>query len=347
MSDILVSISAAGAINGLAVASAVAYGARRDARNVLLALFFGTAIAIVLAILVSHRTSEPASEIAMFVEQALALAAGPILYSYIRSSTGHALNGCAALALATPVLAYLVLLLGQWLEGSNLRPLSLAPIVAFQVSCTAAATWHYVTKLPVHDRSLHAKFWPLLILPLMWAVHFAQIARVLLGGADDFMRDIVPIVGGLSLNGAVLLLLLRLRQHWTRSAPRYDKSGVNEAELKLLCGKIAEAMTTARLYRDPQLTLAKLAEYCSAQEHQVSEALAAMNTGFAALLAHHRVAEAKSLLLDRANRRVSVDALGREAGFGSRSAFYKTFREATGLSPASFKLQARSDGRTG
>jgi AraC-like DNA-binding protein len=60
-------------------------------------------------------------------------------------------------------------------------------------------------------------------------------------------------------------------------------------------------------------------------------------TTFYAFVSLHRVREAERLLLDPNEARVKVEALGRQAGFRSRSTFFKAFREHTGLTPAEYR----------
>jgi len=52
---------------------------------------------------------------------------------------------------------------------------------------------------------------------------------------------------------------------------------------------------------------------------------------------YHRVAFAKKMLVDEAYDMFSLEAIGKESGFKSRSAFYKSFQKIEGVSPGVFK----------
>lgn len=88
-------------------------------------------------------------------------------------------------------------------------------------------------------------------------------------------------------------------------------------------------------YRDPSLSLGKLADQCGLSSHQASSAINACSGGnFYDWLNRHRVAEAKRLLQGGEE---SVASICYRAGFNSKSTFNTAFRRHTGLTPSEFR----------
>lgn len=90
-------------------------------------------------------------------------------------------------------------------------------------------------------------------------------------------------------------------------------------------------------FRDPDLSLGKLAQLCGLSTHQASSAINGCSGGnFYDWLNRHRVEEAKRLL------RESDETVARvcyRAGFNSKSTFNTAFRRHTGQTPSEFRRQ--------
>lgn len=91
------------------------------------------------------------------------------------------------------------------------------------------------------------------------------------------------------------------------------------------------------VYRDPALSLGKLAEECGLSTHQASTAINACSGGnFYDWLNRHRVEEAKRLLQESDE---TVANVCYRAGFNSKSTFNSAFRRHTGQTPSEFRRQ--------
>ncbi|AVP99553.1 hypothetical protein C7S18_21305 [Ahniella affigens] len=105
--------------------------------------------------------------------------------------------------------------------------------------------------------------------------------------------------------------------------------------------RIDVAMRSRKMWRIPDLSLATLAQ---ATELSVSETSRALNRaeigGFFAYVNTLRLDDACALLSDPDQARYTVEGLGREAGFATRSTFYKVFRERLGVTPHGFRQKA-------
>lgn len=102
-----------------------------------------------------------------------------------------------------------------------------------------------------------------------------------------------------------------------------------EAQLETL-------MRDERLYTDPELGLASLAERLKLSPHQLSELLnARLSKGFSRYLREWRIAAACEMLQTEPS--ASVLSVGLNVGFTSQSNFYEAFREIEGMTPGQYR----------
>ena len=57
---------------------------------------------------------------------------------------------------------------------------------------------------------------------------------------------------------------------------------------------------------------------------------------FVSFVNSYRIAEAKKLLLDPNKYNLTIEAIGNESGFKSKSAFNGAFKKITGMTPSAF-----------
>ena len=116
---------------------------------------------------------------------------------------------------------------------------------------------------------------------------------------------------------------------------RKRSSSVRAPELR---DRLHRLLESERIFTDPELSLPKLAEALGESPHTLSQALnESAGEGYAALIARSRVQEAKRLLLDPANDRLTIEGIGWRSGFSSRSTFYQAFRRFVGTTPTGFR----------
>lgn len=103
--------------------------------------------------------------------------------------------------------------------------------------------------------------------------------------------------------------------------------------------RLQRAMTVDCLYRDPELSLAALAQRLGLPEHRLRE-LIHRELGyrnFPAFVNEHRLREVEGKLADRSFDRRPILTLALEAGFGSIGPFNRAFRERHGVTPTVFR----------
>ena len=119
---------------------------------------------------------------------------------------------------------------------------------------------------------------------------------------------------------------------------KYARSGLTPERRQALLQAAQRLMTAERLYRDPVLTLPKLARRLAVSPNHLSQALnEELGRTFFDFVNGHRVDEVKSRLRDPASVHLTILALALEAGFNSKSAFNAAFRRHTGTTPKAFR----------
>jgi AraC-like DNA-binding protein len=106
---------------------------------------------------------------------------------------------------------------------------------------------------------------------------------------------------------------------------------------KELADQILKHLEKKKPYLHPNFSLSDLSQALKVPQHHVSYCFnAIIKVKFTELKTQLRVAHAKELLTKGASTELSIDGIGRESGFASRSNFYSAFKEVTGLTPNEF-----------
>lgn len=106
--------------------------------------------------------------------------------------------------------------------------------------------------------------------------------------------------------------------------------------------KLDSLMAKQELFKNPDLSRARVAEQLKLSNGYLSQLLSnELKTNFTDYINKHRVELAKKMLSNLVFDKYSIEAVGIEAGFKSKSAFYKAFQKFVGQSPGAFKKEIR------
>lgn len=294
-----------------------------------------------IAALISARLAglAPASAEIGHAINVLGLATLPLVVIYVRHAVGAGISGRLAFWW-TPALVYIAVVAVRSTIGLDTRVTfaTILPIVLAFTVVSAATLWRH------HDARRQT------VVPVEWIVAFcvlvnaAQIVRMEFAHVAP-IRALVPLVlslGFIAMAGyAVWRTISAISVAEPRAAaPRYERSGVEDALAEQLLARIGEALTRDRLFARADLTLAQLASAIDATPHQVSEALnRCAGVSFHDLLNRRRVEDVKKQLRDPANDGFTIEGIGASSGFGSRSALYAAFRRYEGMTPRKYRGQ--------
>jgi AraC-like DNA-binding protein len=137
----------------------------------------------------------------------------------------------------------------------------------------------------------------------------------------------------------IFLLFKKNRESVFQDIPeKYAAKKIDESEADKLIDKLSAIMRTKALFKNPDVKLKDLADELNISKHHLSQLLNDnLGKSFAQYINEFRIEEAKRLLLE--NEQFTLEAIGFEAGFSSRSTFYATFKKIIGQTPAEFKKQ--------
>jgi AraC-like DNA-binding protein len=109
-------------------------------------------------------------------------------------------------------------------------------------------------------------------------------------------------------------------------------------DIEKLKQKLNHIMATEKPYLNTELTLPDLAKFVPLSTHELSHLInEGYGENFAQFVNQHRVVESKQLLLSDKHAHLSMIGIAYEAGFNSKSAFYRVFKNIVGVSPKEFR----------
>ncbi|MEC9250318.1 MAG: helix-turn-helix transcriptional regulator [Pseudomonadota bacterium] len=174
-----------------------------------------------------------------------------------------------------------------------------------------------------------------------------EIARLAeLGVSDDHALSVVIIC----VTALMSAMVVRARQHDDRrgALPRLDiEPAVEDSEgtdYQPVFQRINTLLVDEESWREPRLSLAEIATRLRISQRDASRAIN-LHSGqsFSRYVNRFRIAEVDRLMADPDNHRRTVIELAYEAGFNSKSAFNRIYRDETGQTPTQ-AFQAHKSG---
>lgn len=122
------------------------------------------------------------------------------------------------------------------------------------------------------------------------------------------------------------------------SSGKYVKSGLKSEDAKSYVENLIKYMDDSKVWKDSELSIAKLASQTSISKHQLSEVLNEyLGKNFYVFVNEYRVEYAKQLLMNKEYSNWSIIAIAYECGFNSKTAFNIFFKKYTQQTPSEFK----------
>ena len=119
---------------------------------------------------------------------------------------------------------------------------------------------------------------------------------------------------------------------------RYATSPMQDNEKKRILEKLLLHMQSQRPYLEPELTLDDLATQIAVKPKLLSQVInELLHQNFFEFINHYRIEEAKRLLTNPKDKKITVLEVMYEVGFNSKSSFNTLFKKHTGLTPSEFK----------
>ncbi len=107
--------------------------------------------------------------------------------------------------------------------------------------------------------------------------------------------------------------------------------------------QLIKLMEQDKWYKNPLLSRLDLAKELNISEGYLSQAVnQELGKSIIQLINEYRISEAKELLQNQSFRKFSIEAIGLESGFKSKSVFYDVFKSSMGMSPGEFRNQYKT-----
>ena len=117
---------------------------------------------------------------------------------------------------------------------------------------------------------------------------------------------------------------------------KYASKKIDKKEANKLIELLNEVMKKDELYKNTNVKLIDIAKKVNISAHQLSQLLNDnLGKSFAKFINEYRIEEAKRILLN--NNKFTLEAIGFESGFSSKSTFYATFKKMVGKTPAEYR----------
>lgn len=140
------------------------------------------------------------------------------------------------------------------------------------------------------------------------------------------------------LYAVIFVLLYRKKpEELLHPAPaRQPSQKVSDEFAVVALGKLEQAMTEQEIYKNPNLSLNELAKAVNISGHQLSQLLNdKVGKNFTSYINEYRINKACTMMA--ANHPFSLEAIGYEVGFNSKSTFYAAFKKLKGTTPSLYK----------
>lgn len=136
----------------------------------------------------------------------------------------------------------------------------------------------------------------------------------------------------------LIFLVLKKKREAVFSDPKlkYGSKKIDEDEANILIEKLELLMTKDKLYINSDIKLNDIAKELKILPHTLSQLLNDnIGKSFSSYINEYRVSEAKRLLIS--NDDFTLESIGYDAGFSSKSAFFSIFKKFTKTTPAGYK----------
>lgn len=150
------------------------------------------------------------------------------------------------------------------------------------------------------------------------------------------------ITGALSFSFIFYLLFLLI--HFKRkkisifsdASIKYLDKKIDTTEANQLSKQLMHLMLSEKLYQDADLKLSDVAKKMNVIPHRLSQLLNDnLGKSFTNFINEYRIEASKILITS--NNKLTLEAIGYECGYNSKSTFYTAFKKHTGTTPAKFK----------
>ena len=149
------------------------------------------------------------------------------------------------------------------------------------------------------------------------------------------------MAGALSFTFILYIIILLLifgnskEASFFQEKEKYKNKEIDKKTLDIIAQKLS-IITEKELFLNPNFTLEEAAKELKVTKHILSQYVnEILGKSFSNLIKEYRIEKAKKLLETEKN--YTIESLGYDSGFNSKSTFFTAFKEITGLTPAAYQ----------
>ena len=118
---------------------------------------------------------------------------------------------------------------------------------------------------------------------------------------------------------------------------KYAKSVLGDDAYEKILKNVLVLLESEQLYLQQSLDIKTVADRLGTNSKYISQVINhKLGKSFTQLINGYRVEEAKQQLLNPKNEKLTLEAIGNTSGFHTKSSFFSTFKQFTGLTPSQF-----------
>jgi AraC-like DNA-binding protein len=334
-SQILFFFSALGAFNGLLLSVYFAVMARKKSFS----NYYLSLLMLVLSIRIIKSVffyfNDDLANIFIQIGLSACILIGPFLYLYLKSTTEYEkinwqmhvlpyIVGITILGIMYPYVEHRNVW-GRWIvSGIYLQWLTYI-IISFQLLRPI------FRKVKEKEPLKNIEVW---LISIYFGILFIWLAYTL-GSYTSY------IVGALSFTFILYLILLLIVFRYFKQSNIFEekekyKNKVIDADTKSLIEQKLKMMVDKELFLNSNFTLEEAAKELKISRHMLSQYVnVILGKSFSDLIKEYRIEKAKKLLETENNR--TIESVGYDTGFNSKSSFFTAFKKITGLTPAEYQ----------
>ena len=332
---ILLVICLLGALQGFAIALLLWFNKSKGLQRPLLSMIFASCALAMLIITLVNAGLVQAYPFLRTIEFFLGFTIGPLIFIYSQSLYQPYFRYQRILIHLLPATIFLI-----WsFFAYNQVPAIEIPVIMVMLHLqvyVAIGGINYLKhkRWPGFFTKQVDRDWMPLILTLCILLFLSQWVRFSFASLPQ-VRLVVPTLIALGFYFITVVLMQRSMWFFKVTVPerRYTNEPLDRSKAETL-----DDLMHKQVHRNPQLSLSKLALAMEIHPYQLTQLIKQQyHCTYTNYVNCYRVATAKKLLSDPQWDHLTIEAIGQEAGFKSRSAFYRVFKNIVNQTPAAFK----------
>lgn len=201
-----------------------------------------------------------------------------------------------------------------------------------------------LSRLVKRERPTAKETWLLMVWSSVTVIYALYFTTMLTGSPAIYITGSLAFSFFLYLT-IVFVLYRKPAPPWMPEAEKYGNKKLSEGDAALIQNRLEKLIREKAVFKNPDLKLSDVAREISTPPHQLSQLLNDnLGKSFTWYINEHRIDEACKILMTHNN--LTIEAIGFEVGFNSRSTFFSAFKKIKGTTPALFQQQQAANSVT-